>query len=64
MTACSWSWQSATQLGGAIVAYNTSLPDLQTRVNADPFVAENVVHAEIVEIAPSKADARLQFLLG
>ena len=51
-------------LGGGIVAHNTSLPDLQSRVNDDPFVAENVVSAEILEIAPSKADERLTFLLG
>ena len=50
-------------LGGGIVAHNTSLSDLQSRVNADPFVAENVVKAEILEITPSKADARLDFLL-
>ena len=29
--------------GGGIVAHNTSLSDLQSRVNDDPFVAENVV---------------------
>jgi uncharacterized protein YciI len=40
-------------LGGAIVAHDTSLPDLQSRVNDDPFVAENVVSAEILEITPS-----------
>lgn len=51
-------------LGGGIVAHNTSLPDLQGRVNNDPFVVENVVSAEILEITPSKADARLNFLLG
>ncbi len=51
-------------LGGGIVAHNTSLPDLHGRVNSDPFVAENVVTAEILEITPSRADARLQFLLG
>jgi len=51
-------------LGGAIVAHDTSLLDLQDRVSKDPFVAENVVTAEILEIAPSKADARLNFLLG
>lgn len=51
-------------LGGGIVAHNTSLADLQARVNADPFVAEKVVTAEILEIAPSKADPRLNFLLG
>ena len=51
-------------LGGGIVAHNTSLPELQSRVNDDPFVAENVVSAEILEIAPSRADERLGFLLG
>ena len=49
--------------GGAIVAHNTSLPELQTRVNDDPFVAEQVVRAEILEITPSRADERLEFLL-
>jgi uncharacterized protein YciI len=52
------------QLGGVIVAHNTSLADLQSRLNDDPFVAKNVVNADILEIAPSKADARLQFLVG
>lgn len=51
-------------LGGAIVAHNTMLPDLENRVKADPFVADGVVKAEILEIAPAKADARLEFLLG
>jgi uncharacterized protein YciI len=49
--------------GGGIVAHHTSLPDLQSRVKDDPFVAENVVSAEILEIAPSRADERLAFLL-
>lgn len=51
-------------MGGGIVAHNTSLSDLQARVNNDPFVAENVVSAEILEISPAKADERLDFLLG
>lgn len=51
-------------LGGGIVAHNSSLSDLQSRVNDDPFVAENVVSAEILEIAPSRTDERLEFLLG
>ena len=51
-------------LGGGIVAHNTTLSDLQSRVNNDPFVAENIVSAEILEISPSKADERLKFLLG
>ena len=49
--------------GGGIVAHNTSLSDLQSRVNADPFVAEDVVKAEILEITPARADERLSFLL-
>jgi uncharacterized protein YciI len=52
------------QLGGGIAAHNTTLADLQSRVNADPFVAQNVVTAEILEITPAKADERLQFLVG
>lgn len=51
-------------LGGGIIAHNTALPDLQKRVNDDPFVVEKVVSAEIIEITPSKADERLDFLLG
>ncbi len=30
------------KLGGGIVAHNTSLEELQIRVNDDPFVTENV----------------------
>ena len=51
-------------LGGGILAHNASLADLQSRVNADPFVAENVVRAEILEITPSKADDRLKSVFG
>lgn len=51
-------------LGGGILAHNVSLPDLQNRVNNDPFVVEKVVKSEIVEFAPSKADDRFNFLLG
>jgi uncharacterized protein YciI len=50
--------------GGGIVAHNTSLSDLQNRLNEDPFVAANVVSAEILEISPAKTDPRLAFLLG
>jgi uncharacterized protein YciI len=48
--------------GGAIMAHNTSLAELQSRVNADPFVAEDVVQAQVLEVAPSRVDARLDFL--
>lgn len=52
------------KLGGAILAHNTTLAALQDRVKDDPFVAEDVVSAEILEISPSKTDERLSFLLG
>ncbi|MEH6404605.1 MAG: YciI family protein [Sneathiella sp.] len=50
-------------LGGGIVAHNTTMEALQNRVADDPFVAENVVAAEILEISPARADERLNFLL-
>ncbi len=52
------------KLGGAIMAHNTSLPDLEARVGEDPFVAENIATAEIYEITPAKTDDRLDFLLA
>lgn len=50
--------------GGGILAHNTTLQDLERRVGADPFVAENVVDAEIIELSPAKADERLRFLVA
>lgn len=49
--------------GGGILAHNTSLTDLQRRVNDDPFVTADVVRAEIHELDPGRADQRLQFLV-
>lgn len=50
--------------GGGIVAHNTSMTELEARVNADPFVAENIVKAEILQIDPARTDTRLDFLLS
>jgi hypothetical protein len=50
-------------LGGGIMAHNTTRPDLQRRVNDDPFVREDVVSAEILEMEAARADDRLKFLL-
>lgn len=50
--------------GGGILANGISLQDLQQRVNEDPFVIENVVSAEIIELDPGMADERLQFLVS
>lgn len=52
------------KLGGAILAHATTLPELQARVSDDPFVAERIVEAEILSVAPGKADERLAFLLN
>ncbi len=52
------------QLGGAILAHNTTRAELDKRVGDDPFVVENVVRAEVLEITPAQVDARLGFLLG
>lgn len=51
-------------LGGSVVAHNTTLSELEARVDSDPFVAENVVSTEILEIKSEKADERLRFLLS
>ncbi|KPK56157.1 MAG: hypothetical protein AMS22_02215 [Thiotrichales bacterium SG8_50] len=52
------------QMGGGIMAHNTTRSELQNRVDEDPLVAQNVVSAEIIEMAAGKADERLSFLLG
>ena len=49
--------------GGALLAHGVSRADLDARVRQDPFVDAGVVRAEILEIAPKRADARLSFLL-
>ncbi len=48
--------------GGGIVAHNTSRAELEARIAADPFVAEEIVSAEILEIAPGRVDERFAFL--
>lgn len=50
--------------GGGIVAHGVSRAELDGRVEEDPFVAENVVTAEVLELSASRADARLAFLQG
>jgi len=51
-------------LGGSVIAHGESLAELENRVKEDPFVAEDIVSAEILEIEPKKTDERLSFLLG
>jgi len=50
-------------LGGGIIAVNISKEEVEGIVSEDPFVIENVVKPEIIELAPSKSDDRLLFLL-
>lgn len=49
-------------LGGGILAHNTTLEELESRLKDDPFVQENIVSPEIAEITPSRTDKRLDFL--
>lgn len=48
--------------GGAIIAHNALPEEIEARVQDDPFVAEGVVKAEILAVAPGRADERLAFL--
>ena len=49
-------------LGGGIMAHAIERDALEKRVEEDPFVRENVVTTEILEIEASMTDARLDFL--
>lgn len=51
------------QAGGAIVANRIARDELSALVDADPFVVQGIVNAEIVEISPARVDERLGFLL-
>lgn len=48
--------------GGGILAHNATRAELASFVGEDPFVRENVVSADILEIEPARLDDRLQFL--
>jgi uncharacterized protein YciI len=50
--------------GGAILAHNASRREVEERVQNDPFVAEGVVQADILEVTPGRTDERLAFLKG
>lgn len=53
----------ADQQGGMVLAHNITRDALEARVALDPFVARDVVAAEITQMLPSRVDARLQFLM-
>jgi len=51
-----------TKQGGFILADGESKTQIEDRVRKDPFVAEEVVSAEVMEIDPARTDQRLDFL--
>ncbi|HEY5795508.1 MAG TPA: YciI family protein [Bosea sp. (in: a-proteobacteria)] len=51
-------------LGGVVLAHGVTRDEIEARVGKDPFVAEDVVSADILEIAPGRTDDRLAFLMG
>lgn len=51
-------------LGGAVLVEGLARAELEERLHRDPFVAHDVVTAELLEVSPSKADPRLAFLLA
>lgn len=48
--------------GGGVLATGATRAEIEARVQADPFVAEGIVTAEILEIEPARLDERLAFL--
>ena len=52
------------QEGGAILAKADTKEQLMERIAADPFVAEDVVSAQVIEIEPNQSDDNLRFLLA
>ncbi len=48
--------------GGMVLAHQASRAEIEARIQLDPFVAEGIVSAEILEVAPGRTDDRLAFL--
>lgn len=51
------------QGGGGIIAKSPTFEELEFRINQDPFVEQNVVKPEIIEISASRSVDQLMFLL-
>ncbi len=50
--------------GGAVLATAHDMDEMKSLVAQDPFVAEQVVTAEIIEVTPHQAEERLAFLIN
>lgn len=48
--------------GGCLLVTESSRDALERRIAADPFVAENIVTAEILEVEPNYVDSALSAL--
>jgi len=48
--------------GGVIIAHMSTLQEIKDRVERDPFVREDIVKADIIEVEPAVTDARLDFI--
>lgn len=51
------------KLGGTIFAHNISRKDLEEKISTDPFIKENIVKAEIIEVEPGMVIQQLDFLV-
>jgi len=51
-------------VGGGILAQGASRDVIEQRVKEDPFVASEIVEAEILDFDPGMAADRLQFLIS
>lgn len=52
----------APGMGGAIIAKGQSAEEISRFVNEDPFVIEDIVRAEVLEVNPSRYIETLAFL--
>jgi len=52
------------QQGGCVLAHGLDMTDLNQRLSEDPFVIHDVVSVDVIDVALSKTDPRLEFLLG
>lgn len=48
--------------GGVILAHNATPDEIAARVQDDPFVAQGVVNAEVLDAVPGRTDERIAFL--
>lgn len=51
------------QQGGFILCQGTNIKLVEDRINKDPFVRENIVTSEIIEVSPSRSNDQLSFLI-